>query len=621
MTADLDRLQAARPSRVADRIAIATDPGIVVGALVLFVAAWATRAVGPTLGWSAATIAFCVLLPYAALALLLRSGRVSDRQIVRREQRLVPGLAALGCLVAGLVALRFLGAPRDLIVLMVANVAGLVTLLAISRWWKISLHTAVTSGAATIVGVLAGWPWGLALAPLVAVVGWARWRAGRHTAPQVVVGAAVGALVSGLVFGLGTRDPVPSWRAVAVPLPGSVTAMAPLGDRLLLGTYAAATRPRVGLQLLDPARSTALIAVPLAPHSPYAYEGSWRFLATDGPRVLGVAGVVGGAHGNVRWTTWLGDVGDAARVEAGVEAGGEAGSVTETEQPFFTFGGYDMGSLTGAGVVDGREVIFGSWKSASTGLDIATWHVAGSGGSASLWSRDESPAPALASTPSELVSAVAAIPDGSGSTILLGSTTRLGTGAVTTVPSLWTVEGSTAWTRHDLPRPTGVDGLSWVEAGACAARGTRAAGRGTWCVLAGRVGDGLTVWTWDGTAGEGPRSYLQPSQPVTLADADRIVGVGLTGTRAWIALSHKVTGESSSHKQAAAGETTAPGETTGRVVTARHTNGGGDAIAGTLSDWSVAPAPGGTPTALATVGDRVYLATNGPAGPKLWSIG
>ena len=275
---------------------------------------------------------------------------------------------------AGLVALRFLGAPRALIVLMVANVAGLVTLLTISRWWKISLHTAVGSGAATIVGVLAGWPWGLALAPLVAVVGWARWRAGRHTVPQVVAGAAVDALVSGLVFGLGTRDPVPSWRAVTVSLPGPVTAMAPLGDRLLLGTYAAAARPRVGLHLLDP----------------------------DGPRVLGVAGVVGGAHGNVRWTIWHGDAGgatgDGAGDGAGGAAGGDPGGVTETEQPFFTFGGYDMGSLTGAGMVGGREVIFGSWKSASSGLDIATWQAGGTESSATQWSRTQSPPAALTST-------------------------------------------------------------------------------------------------------------------------------------------------------------------------------------------------------------------------------
>lgn len=608
MPADLDRLQAARPSRVADRIAISTDPGIVVGALVGFVAAWSTRAVGPTLGWSAATIAFCVLLPYAALALLLRSGRVSDRQIVRREQRLVPGLAALACLVAGLVALWLLGAPRDLLVLMVANVAGLVTLLAISRWWKISLHTAVGSGAATIVGVLAGWPWGLALAPLVAVVGWARWRAGRHTVPQVVAGAAVGALVSGLVFGLGTRDPVPSWRAVPVSLPGPVTAMAPLGDRLLLGTYAAAARPRVGLHLLDPARPAALTAVPLAPNSPYAYEGSWRFLATDGPRVLGVAGVVGGAHGNVRWTIWHGDIGgatgDGAGDGAGGAAGGDPGGVTETEQPFFTFGGYDMGSLTGAGMVGGREVIFGSWKSASSGLDIATWQAGGTESSATQWSRTQSPPAALTSTPSELVSAVAAIPDGSGSTILLGSTTRLGNGAVTTVPSIWTAESARVWTRHDLPRPAGVDGLAWVEAGTCSPRGTATAPR---CLLAGRVGDRLTVWTWDGAAPKGAAVHLRPGpgRLVTLADADRIVGVSLAGRRAWIVLAHTTAG-SSSHPQARAGEPA------GEVVTARHTDGDGG--------WSVAPAPGGTPTALATVGDRVYLATDGPAGPKLWSM-
>lgn len=568
---DVDRLAAAAPSRLADAISLVTDPAIVVVATVLLVALRAGPSPGRALAWAAAAIVFCVLLPYAALLLFLRAGRVADRQIVRREQRLIPGLVALACLVAGLGLLAVLRAPRPLLALVVADVAGLVALLVAGLRAKPSLHTAVVAGAVAVAVLTLGW-WGVALAPLVPVVGWARVRGGRHTVGQVIAGATIGVVLSGVVFG-GLRGPTaPVLQRVDVALPGLVSAMAPLDGKLLLGTYAASARPRAGLLLLDPAASDGVARVPISPVTPYAFEGSWRLLATEGARVLGVAGAVGGAHGNVRWTLWRGGV----------------GGVAEEEQSFWTFGGWEMGSLTGAGFVGGREFVAGSWKSASTGLDIATWHARGT-----TWARDESTGTPLASTPRALAGSVAAVGGGSGGgasggALLLGSTTLLGPGEVSVVPSVWTgiagVDGMPRWTRHDLPLPGGLHGQGSVEAGACQAHGP--------CIVAGRVAGRLAVWTWDGSAGS---SVAIPE--VTLADDDRVVGVAFDGASPWIAVAR-------SRSVSVAGGGARCGEVVRRGAD-RHT------------DWVVEATPDGRmPTALATVSGHLWLATDAPA---LWT--
>lgn len=197
---DVERLSAARGSRLADAVSVAADPGIVVAALTLLVA-WRARPGWAGVGWASAALLFCVLIPYAVLALLLRSGRVTDRQIVRREQRLIPAVAALISLLAGFAVCLRAGAPRPLMALFAALVAAQVTLTLVTLATKASAHTAVIAGATAVAVVQIG-PAGLIGLPLVGLVGWARARAGRHTAAQVVLGGALGAVVAGGVFAL-----------------------------------------------------------------------------------------------------------------------------------------------------------------------------------------------------------------------------------------------------------------------------------------------------------------------------------------------------------------------------------------------------------------------------------
>ena len=79
-------------------------------------------------------------------------------------------------------------------------VAGVAVALLISTFWKISIHTSVTAGSATILALVFG-PAALVLGSLVAAVAWARVRLRAHSVSQVIVGAAVGA---GVAYGAFT---------------------------------------------------------------------------------------------------------------------------------------------------------------------------------------------------------------------------------------------------------------------------------------------------------------------------------------------------------------------------------------------------------------------------------
>jgi membrane-associated phospholipid phosphatase len=155
---------------------------------------------GPTgLGWGLLAATFCGLIPSGIVLEGVRRGRWTDRHLQARHQRPVPLLAGMASVAAGLAMLAVLDAPRQLVVLVVAMLAGLAITLAVTLRWKISLHAAATSGTVAALALTLG-P-GLLLAfPAVGLVAWSRVRLRHHTPLQTVAGAALGALVATTVL-------------------------------------------------------------------------------------------------------------------------------------------------------------------------------------------------------------------------------------------------------------------------------------------------------------------------------------------------------------------------------------------------------------------------------------
>jgi hypothetical protein len=170
-------------------------PIVLIVVLTSVVSVHAAGAIGRGPLLAVLAIFFASGLPYAIMLAGIRTGRLSDRHLRKREER--PAMMAIGLasISVGLYLLDRLDAPLDLFALMVAMVAGVAVSLAISTVWKISIHTSCVAGTVVTLAFLVT-PYALALLPLVLITGWARVVLLDHTRSQVLGGSVVGAAVA-----------------------------------------------------------------------------------------------------------------------------------------------------------------------------------------------------------------------------------------------------------------------------------------------------------------------------------------------------------------------------------------------------------------------------------------
>lgn len=151
--------------------------------------------------YGAVTAFFAGGLPYAIMMLGIRHGHLGDRHLSERAERPVMMVIGLVSVTTGLLITRWLGAPRALFALVAAMVTGVAVALAITVFWKISIHTASAAGTLAIL-VLEFGPALWATVPVVAAVAWARVVLRDHTPAQVTAGALVGSAVAATVMSL-----------------------------------------------------------------------------------------------------------------------------------------------------------------------------------------------------------------------------------------------------------------------------------------------------------------------------------------------------------------------------------------------------------------------------------
>ncbi|MCO4254293.1 phosphatidic acid phosphatase [Pseudarthrobacter cellobiosi] len=154
-----------------------------------------------TIGYGALAALFVCILPLIVLLGLVRLGKVTDHHVSNRKQRAPVLLMALASVVAGLMVLQAAGAPRSVMVMVLAIVGGIIVLAAVSPFWKISGHAAGVSSAAVISVLMLG-PASLPLLLLVPAVGWSRVVLRAHTLAQVVAGSLFGGIVMAVLWWL-----------------------------------------------------------------------------------------------------------------------------------------------------------------------------------------------------------------------------------------------------------------------------------------------------------------------------------------------------------------------------------------------------------------------------------
>ncbi|GAA2742857.1 MULTISPECIES: hypothetical protein [Kitasatospora] len=151
------------------------------------------------LAWAAFAALFAAVIPTWFIRKGMRRGSWEDRHVGQRQRRLIVIPFIMASVLLSFVVMVWLKAPTDMTAMVAAMFASLVPIVVITVWWKVSVHTAVASGAVVCLAIALG-PWWLLLLPLVPVIGWSRVVLRDHTLAQTIVGAVVGAVTAGLTF-------------------------------------------------------------------------------------------------------------------------------------------------------------------------------------------------------------------------------------------------------------------------------------------------------------------------------------------------------------------------------------------------------------------------------------
>jgi membrane-associated phospholipid phosphatase len=190
-----------RRLRVARLVGELLSPPPILVALAMIVAWDSSPTLGMAVVWGGIGAMFASVLPYALILRGVRQGRLSDRNISLREQRIRFGGVAITSILVGLAVLVALDAPAGMVALLASIAVGVACGWVITLWWKISVHAAIAAGAVTVLMFVAGTAL-LAAWPLVALIAWSRVEVGDHTPAQVLAGVALGIVVNATTFPL-----------------------------------------------------------------------------------------------------------------------------------------------------------------------------------------------------------------------------------------------------------------------------------------------------------------------------------------------------------------------------------------------------------------------------------
>ena len=186
-------------TRIAELVSAATHLPLLAVPLFPIVGAASAGAVG--LVWAALCLFSTSGLSLIYLAYLVRSGRVADPRKISQGERAGPLWVVAGLHSAGWVLVSLLGAPPELRAVLLSYALATLAFALLTPFLKVSLHAAGAAGTLVCLTAVFG-PWGVLSAPLLPLVWWARTRLGRHTQPELALGALVGGVGTWLSFGL-----------------------------------------------------------------------------------------------------------------------------------------------------------------------------------------------------------------------------------------------------------------------------------------------------------------------------------------------------------------------------------------------------------------------------------
>jgi len=154
---------------------------------------WTITAFSSGTTWAIYSSLFIVLIVIAPLVYIvskIRKGSITDIHVAIKEQRFGPFvISTVGAAVLAVIY-HVLKAPSQLISLATVLVVSGIVFSLMSRYWKVSIHTAAFAGSVFIVSALIS-PWLFWLSILLPLISWARVIRKRHDLSQAAIAAII----------------------------------------------------------------------------------------------------------------------------------------------------------------------------------------------------------------------------------------------------------------------------------------------------------------------------------------------------------------------------------------------------------------------------------------------
>ena len=142
-----------------------------------------------------AAVTIC-LAPLLVVVILARRGKLTDHHVGDKKQRRPVMLWTLGSALVGCGILTLINTPVTVWALIAGILGGILALIIVSPFWKVSGH-AMTLGGATISSAMLFGVWSIPFVIAAPLVCWSRVYLKDHTLYQVVAGFVTGLVVFG----------------------------------------------------------------------------------------------------------------------------------------------------------------------------------------------------------------------------------------------------------------------------------------------------------------------------------------------------------------------------------------------------------------------------------------
>lgn len=181
-----------RIARISTEVA---QPPLVLSLLLVLAAVRDGGGVTALLPGLVAAVTIC-LAPLLVVVILARQGKLTDHHVGDKKQRRPVMLWTLASALIGCGILTLIDTPVTVWALIAGILGGILALIIVSPFWKVSGH-AMTLGGATVSSAMLFGVWSIPFVIAAPLVCWSRVYLKDHTLSQVITGFMTGLVVFG----------------------------------------------------------------------------------------------------------------------------------------------------------------------------------------------------------------------------------------------------------------------------------------------------------------------------------------------------------------------------------------------------------------------------------------